>query len=175
MPTFGDHVLAIVELNLNIKHVDKNKKNRNWKSYSVGSINMIISTVLMSVTLPTPETDVQSNWNLIEYLLVNATDMLAPLTTFSNKHIVQTVPIRIKNKINKRKRLLRLNKMNNLMSHMSIIKSLTIEIKTHFKDKLISNVKRAATGTNGNIWRALKRAKNLVHEVIPNNLHMGGG
>ena len=57
---------------------------------------------------------------------------------------------------------------------MSIVKTLTTEIKTHFRGKLISNVKRAATGTNGNIWRAVKRAKNLVHEVIPNNLTLGG-
>ena len=38
----------------------------------------------------------------------------------------------------------------------------------------VSNVKRAAMGTNGNIWKAVKIAKNLNMESLPKNLTLGG-
>ena len=43
------------------------------------------------------------------------------------------------------------------------------------KKKFVGKVKRAATGLNGNLWRAVKSAKNIVHDEIPNNLTLGGG
>ena len=38
----------------------------------------------------------------------------------------------------------------------------------------MGNVKRAAMGPNGNIWKAVKIAKNLNKESIPENLTLGG-
>ena len=57
---------------------------------------------------------------------------------------------------------------------MPTIKLLTNEIRAYFTKIRIGNVKRAATGPNGNIWNGVKRAKNLVKDEIPSNLTLGG-
>ena len=48
VPTFGDHVLVIAELDLNIRRTNKNKIARDWKKYSVNSINVEVSSHYMS-------------------------------------------------------------------------------------------------------------------------------
>ena len=57
---------------------------------------------------------------------------------------------------------------------MPKIKDLTKEIKVYFHKLRVGNVKRAASGPNGNLWRAVKVAKNLVQEEVPCNLTLGG-
>ena len=45
---------------------------------------------------------------------------------------------------------------------------------THFRGLKSSNVKRAAMGNKGNIWKAVKIAKNLNVDSLPKNLSLGG-
>ena len=173
VPTFSDHVLVIAELDLNIRRTNKNKIARDWKKYSVNSINVEVSSRILPL-ISRLETDVQSHWSLIEHVLIKSIDSLCPLITFTDRHKIQTAPPNIRNKINKRKRLLRLDKLNKNLLHMPTIKSLTKEIKLYFSNKLLANVKRAATGPKGNLWRAVKKAKNLVHDEIPSELTLVG-
>ena len=58
---------------------------------------------------------------------------------------------------------------------VSNLDNLSREIKNHFHGVLVGNVRRAAKGPKGNLWRAVKTAKNLVHEDIASNLTLGGG
>ena len=51
-PTFGDHLLIIVELTFKIANEAKNCIVRNWREYSINSININLSTLLNSVTHP---------------------------------------------------------------------------------------------------------------------------
>ena len=64
--------------------------------------------------------------------------------------------------------------MRNIPLNHEAIKSLNKEIKAFHLSNRISNIKRATNGPNGNIWLAVKRAKNLVHEDIPSSMTLGG-
>ena len=84
VPTFGDHVLAIAELNLGMKHENKNHIVRNWKDYSVRSINCTIHSLLGTVNCSTA-TSAQSHWNSLENLLITASDIYRVLITVYTK------------------------------------------------------------------------------------------
>ena len=60
--------------------------------------------------------DVKSLWNTLENLIINVIDELAPLKQFEVCHSAkcEAVPIFLKQKINKRNRLLKQNKVLNL-------------------------------------------------------------
>ena len=83
------------------------------------------------------------------------------------------IPNGIKNLINRRKRLLKIEKINKTTLNLPSIKLLSREISNYFSRQRIGNVKRAATGPNGNLWRAVKRAKNIVQDKIPSNSTLG--
>ena len=118
----------------------------------------------------------QSHWNSLEYLLIKATDALAPLENFNTQRNYKSnsVPNGIKNTINRRNCLLKRDQINKTTLNFPSIKLLSREISNYFsRQRRIGNVKRAATGPNGNLWRAVKRAKNLVQDEIPSNLTLG--
>ena len=48
------------------------------------------------------------------------------------------------------------------------------EIRTTFANLKIGRVKRAAKGGNINLWKAVKKAKNVNVDTIPTNLTLGG-
>ena len=79
-----------------------------------------------------------------------------------------------KNLINVRKRLLNIDRRNKTCFNTPRIKTLSIEIRSYFKNVKISRVKQAATGGNTNLWKAVKIAKNVNIDAIPNNLTLGG-
>ena len=132
--------------------------------------------MLNSVNITINAVTVPHFWNLLEVLLINAIDTVAPLITFcsNTKTKTTTFPNHIKNALNKRKRLLNIDKLRNSSLNLTAIKSLNKVIKEFHLSNRISDVKRAVAGPNGNIWHAVKRAKNLVHEDIPSNLTLGG-
>ena len=76
--------------------------------------------------------------------------------------------------LNTRKRLIRYNRVYNTNVNTPAVKILNKEIGTHFWILKIGYVKRAAMGNNGNIWKAVKFAKNLNVESLPKNLNLGG-
>ena len=69
--------------------------------------------------------------------------------------------------MNKRKRLLRLDKLRNNNAHCAEIKQLSLEIREHLNSKKRAAVNRAAIGPGiGNIWRAVKIAKNILKTIV---------
>ena len=119
---------------------------------------------------------VQDMWNCLEDILVSSIDLHAPLTTTPKPTKSKPLMLNplIKMKLNKRKRLLKYNRDHNSITKCPEIKILNKEIVTHFRGLKSSNVKRAAMGNKGNIWKAVKIAKNLNVDSLPKNLSLGG-
>ena len=84
-PTFGDHLLIIVDLIFCTLKSTKNKIIRQWGGYSVNSINVKLSALLMELTEPDQFVSVQNHWNLLEFVLIKATDALVPLKSVNEK------------------------------------------------------------------------------------------
>ena len=63
--------------------------------------------------------NVQVQWNVLENTLINTGDCIAPFNfippTQGRKNVVINTPVHIKNKMNKRKRLLKIARVNNCM------------------------------------------------------------
>ena len=57
-----------------------------------------------------------------------------------------------------------------LINRLSVLK----QNKNFFIDIKVSNVRRASLGPKGNLWQAVKAAKNVNREEIPSNLTLGG-
>ena len=81
-------------------------------------------------------------------------------------------PPSIVSKINKRKRLLKLDRQRLNNAHYFEIKQLSHEIQVHFHQTKREHVERVAmgTGTANGLWKAVKIAKNVNFESIPTNL-----
>ena len=62
------------------------------------------------------------------------------------------------------------------MPHFSEIKNLSKEIRSHFFNSKLTRVRGVALGTavQGNLWKAVKVAKNLNIDSIPSNLTLDG-
>ena len=58
--------------------------------------------------------------------------------------------------------------------HLPEIRELNKLIRNHFVEKRKLNVRCAANGTKGNIWRAVGIAKDLNPDTIPANMTLGG-
>ena len=56
------------------------------------------------------------------------------------------------------------------MRHAVEISGLNKSIRGYFAEKRKSNVRSAANGTKGNIWRAVGMAKDLNPDTIPTNI-----
>ena len=80
----------------------------------------------------------------------------------------------IKNKINLRKRLLKIDRLRSSNVNTSRIRSLSVELKSFFNGARASGVQRAAMGKKINLWKAVKVTKNLNTDSIPTNLTLGG-
>ena len=120
--------------------------------------------------------DVQSQWNTLENSLVTAADAVAPLITVKqNCRLKSSIqPPMVKRMSNRRKYLLRLEKINKDGRHLAEIRELNKLIRNHFAEKRKSNVRYAANGAQGNIWKAVGVAKDLNPDAIPANLTLGG-
>ena len=77
--------------------------------------------------------DVQEYWYTLENILINAFDKLAPLVEYTDQLFDNHAPPdSIKKLINKRKRLLKKNKIINCPDTCSQIKVLNKDIKNYF-------------------------------------------
>ena len=115
-------------------------------------------------------------WNVLENVLVNTIDFVAPLKAvkMSTKSHSSELPKYLKEKITKRKRLLHYNKTNVCTLRIPEIKLLNKEINFYFQNRRASRVKQAALGPKVNIWKAVKLAKNVCHSEIPQCMTLGG-
>ena len=178
IPPFGDHVLVIAKLVFKIQAKERNcTLKRNWINYRESGLNNnlipCIDTLMSTDNLL--DLNVQELWNCLENAFIEVIDKHAPLCNHVKKKVKPYMSNAfIKNKLNKRKRLLKFNKDHNTLSKYPEIKTLNKEISAHFRSLRIGNVKRTALGVNGNIWKAVKVAKDLNSESFPTNFFKGG-
>ena len=175
-PVFGDHVLLMIKLQFRLETNEILKATRNWRAYNSDTMNMLINSTLIASGCDWPALGVQDHWNVLENCLINVVDYLAPLEYKSvvPKKLASSTPKRIKSLLNLRKRLLKNDRQRNNSLNTPRIKLLSKEIRTHYLNKKISMVRQAATGSNINLWKAVKIAKDLTAETIPINLTLGG-
>ena len=89
---------------------------RDWSKYCVNDINATVLRELdLMKTLNWSSLNVCEYWNTLECVLIRSIDAIAPLKAFkvNLKPKSNDLPTPIKQKINKRKRLLKLDKKNN--------------------------------------------------------------
>ena len=129
----------------------------------------------MSVTyqeyIQYPVESTYNSWHTKNILKSSKFRAFSAEDNFNQPLKVKNLPFSIKNKINKRNRLL---KKRDDTSHLPQLKSLSKEIKEFFRSKKISKVKKASLGPKTNIWRAVKAAKDLSSVGLPTNLTLGG-
>ena len=110
----------------------------------------------------------------MENIIVKIVDQIAPLVAQNSNLNKQRINPKIKNLINKRKRFIRIDKIRATNANAPKIKTLGFEIRQLFENEIKSRVRSAATGNSGNLWKAVKRSKNINSETIPKNMTVAG-
>ena len=177
VPTFGDHKFIFIELNFFAPLNVSTFYRREWSNYDQNLINDKMKHELLLINNVIEDgLTVNELWNLLENVLINTIDLIAPLSEvkISAKTKRTDMALHIKGKITKRKRLLHYNRINNCSLRISEIKVLNKEINNYFESKRAGNVRKAALGPNTNIWKAVKLAKNICLHDIPLNMTLGG-
>ena len=83
-------------------------------------------------------------------------DDLAPVVMFSNKEVKSLTPQYIKNKLNERKRLIRINRINTSCTRTERIKVLNKDIKNYYHQKsLLIIICKYLSLLNTNTWYQL--------------------
>ena len=108
-PIFGDHSLVLVEIIIKPQLGSNVTTTRNWKSYVPLNAKTMLTFDMAGIDDQCLNISVQDHWNVLENILINVIDSLAPLFTLSvklksNKNVV---PRNVKQKMNRRKRLIR--------------------------------------------------------------------
>ena len=81
-PFFGDHVLVILKLSLNPKVNEKTcTMKRCWQYYSSSKLNDILKPLIETTFYMPIICSLQAYWNLLENVMINASDFEAPLIT----------------------------------------------------------------------------------------------
>ena len=169
-PPFGDHILITFEINIK-KIIENQTWKRNWKLYSKENLIRKLSTENWEIK----KDSVQSYWNEFESKLVEIIDELAPFQP--QKQIEQDrakPPPSVKNKINKRNRLLKklnLNPQN--IEVRSVIKQLNKDIKVFFFKQKQTQVRRGILpGNSKSLWDSVKIAKGVNIPSLPDNMSL---
>ena len=167
-PTFGDHVM--IKFSINGKRTAPIPvERRDWRRYSSGLLIDRLNGVDWNIGID----DVQNFWNEFESKLVRIIDEIAPMATFHGNVIKEKAPKAIKNKINKRNRLLKSFRENPSSDLKKSIKQLNCEIKMHyFGAKKMAVRKGILPGNSKSLWQAVKVAKNQGQPFIPQNMQL---
>ena len=144
VPAFGDHVLVLVDLHTCSTKTVTQIIKRDWSNYSGLELNNNIHLKFTSSGVNWASLNVCDHWNEIENIIISCVDKIAPLKSYVLKeNNCEPVPGTIKNKINKRNRLL---KSRNTTVTAPLIRNLNSEIKEYFVSRKISKVRHAARG-----------------------------
>jgi hypothetical protein len=123
------------------------------------------------------ETDtVKDTWNIIENKLINIVDKLIPETEFKNNITCKIkVPPNMISELNRRKNLLRKFKINKTMILKEQISSLDKEIKsTITRNKGLQCQEINNNRNTKSLWKAVKVARNINVNTIPDKLCING-
>ena len=165
-PYHGDHRIVLIDINLT-KPPPTTTLRRNWYNYSPQLLNERLS----AMNLNFDDTSVQELWNSLENVLISVIDELAPLTVYSNdKPISAKKDANLRSKLNKRRQLLKKNKIQKSPLINNKIKVLNKEIRDHYyRGKLNSVRSRLHLNNNNssNLWKAVKIAKDQGTNDIP--------
>ena len=170
-PLIGDHSLIIAEIN-GILDPPKVLKKRSWKNYSKDELLRRLTNVNFDTCSDNP----QSIWNHFEESLTPIIDELAPLVDFTNNTKVEAnPPVKIKSKINLRKKLLIRLKRSPTPELKLRVKNLNIEIRSFYLNQKKSAVQRSIIpGNSKSLWNAVKVAKNTNVSKLPPIMSLNG-
>ena len=121
--------------------------------------------------------DVQTNWNKMEEILTKVSDIVAPISEFTDNvsSKSQIIPMAIKRKISLRKRLITKLRQNPTDDLKKRVKNLNIEIKYHFNlNKRMRVRKGIIPGNSRSLWKAINIAKDINSNEIPVRMFEGG-
>ena len=124
-PFFGDHKLVMFSANAK-KLEPISEMRRDWRSYSKETLNARLACVDWNIEIDC----VQQYWNVLENKIVKVVDEIIPLTSFTGHVIKESIPKAIKNKTNKRNRLLKNFKRHPNPDLKKRIADLNCEIRT---------------------------------------------
>ena len=112
-PTFGDHVLVMLEINLKVAEKPNFQLRRDWRCYSQSRQKSRIVNLLSSLNVNYDVLNVQELWNIIENVIIECIDKCAPLVSvdLNLKKSPSSIPSHVKNAMNKRKRFLHLDRI----------------------------------------------------------------
>jgi hypothetical protein len=129
--------------------------------------------VLNNIDWSTEADTVHTSWDLFENKFINVVDTLAPVTEFvSNLTKKSMLPLFIRKKINKRKKLLKQYKYNKCIQIKSQVKILDKEIRSHLNLSRTKNVRKAiAPGNTKSLWQAVKIARDVHMSNYPNEMY----
>ena len=152
-PTFGDHCIVITSLHVNKVPV-KISYRRDWRNYSPLQCEFQFSMTDWNIDC----VDVQQYWNILENKIICIVDTLSPIVRFSNDAVHKKNPPRnIKKKLNKRKNLLKKNKIQPTALLSKEIRLIDREIKDHFYNSKRNFIRsKIIPGDNGSLWTAVK-------------------
>ena len=131
-PHFGDHLL--VEFCVKgSKNKPKVELRRDWRRYSGDLLNTKLNEVDWEIDID----EVQEYWNVFESKLIRIVDEIVPLAEFSSNTIVEKPDKVVKNKINRRNRLLKQFQTRPSVDLKSGIANLNTHLKLNFSKTMI--------------------------------------
>ena len=171
-PYFGDHKLLWFEyLDVEIKPTILIK--RNWSNYKKESLVRGLKGINWDLVSDT----VQGCWDEFENKLVRVVDVVAPLVEFVNESCLKSVktPPHIKTLLNRRKRLLLKKKKSGSTETNLEIKNLDAKIRMFYHSIKWNKVRKSIIpGNTGSLWKAVKTAKDVNTNVLPNTMYEAG-
>ena len=164
IPPFGDHVMVLCKLKTQLKNVSYTLK-RDWRHYTTELLCGRLSNEDWSVN----NDCIQEYWNCIENRLINIVDDIVPLVSFKNNCVKSvSLPSHIRNKLNRRKRLLKQQKINQTIDKKLCIQALNMEIKVYFMEKKRKQVRNGIIpGNSKSLWAAVNIAKDINIANLP--------
>ena len=170
-PISGDHCLVTMNLD-SVKPSAQFSFRRNWKFYNKISLCHELSLVDWSCN----EDSVQATWNNFENKLLRVVDDLVPLSCFSDKISTKnSLPDSVRNKINRRKRLLRRFKVEKSPIIKSQITMLNKDIKKYYYNLQSCKVRKLIKpGDTKSLWMAVKMAKDTNQDNLPKTMYENG-
>jgi hypothetical protein len=119
---------------------------------------------------------VQSYWNTFENKLIQVIDNIAPMCAFIHgSHAKENIPLRNKNKINQRKRLLRSFRRSKEVHTKMQLYMVDKDIKQFFNRQREINVRKLIVpGSIKSLWKAVNMANDTSNNNLPKTLYENG-